>query len=63
MKITLSVREMIANAYSLGDFSARLDDGRPITAFDDDNIWIDGEAFSLTEEWLDRKVEIERSRP
>jgi len=59
----LTVREMIANAYSLGEFSAKLDDGRLVTAFDDDTIWIDGEAFSLTEEWLDQKVEIGRNRP
>ncbi|RCS25716.1 hypothetical protein DUT91_02785 [Phyllobacterium salinisoli] len=60
MKITLSIRELTANAYSLGEFSAELDDGRLITAFDDNTIWIDGESFGLTEEWLDRKVEVSR---
>lgn len=50
MKITLSVRKMIANAYSLGSFSAKLNDGRLITAFDDDTIWIDDKPFGITDE-------------
>jgi len=53
---TMTIRELIARINVLGEFSALLKDGRMITSFDRDTLWLDGISFRMTDEWLGRKA-------